>query len=106
MSMFKTEHTSIDACFMTYKRVLWSGFHFCEFGIESLTKGLNNNNNKKRWKLNAINIINSNNKSKSMVNNRKTTKCLEDRNTEKVSRRKDRCLFKGNIKVKLKKHKV
>lgn len=106
MSISKTEHTSIDACFMTYKRVLWSGFHFCEFGIESLTEGLNNNNNKKRWKLNAINIINSNNKSKSMVNNGKMTKSFKDRNTEKVLRRKDRCLIKGNTKVKLKKHKV
>lgn len=84
---------------MTDKRVLGSGFHFCEFGIESLTEGLNNNNNKKRWELNAININNSNNKSKSMVNNGKTTNSFKDGNTEKVSKRKDKCLIKGNIKV-------
>lgn len=41
-----------------------------------------------------------------MVNNGKTTNGFKDGNTEKVSERKDRCLIKGNIKVKLKKHKV
>lgn len=62
MSMFYTEHTSVDACFMTDKRVLGMRFHLCEFGIESLTEGLHNKNNKKHWEINAINMNNSSNK--------------------------------------------
>lgn len=63
---------------MTNKRVLGMGFHLCEFGIESLTEGLNNKTNEKHWELNAININNSSNKT-----NGKTTKSFKDEDTEK-----------------------
>lgn len=79
MSMFYTEHTSVDACFMTDKRVLGMRFHLCEFGIESLTEGLHNKNNKKHWEINAINMNNSSNKT-----NGKTTKSFKVGDTEKV----------------------
>lgn len=79
MSMFYTEHTSVDACFMTDKRVLGMRFHLCEFGIESLAESLHNKNNKMHWEINAINMNNSSNKT-----NGKTTKSFKVGDTEKV----------------------